>query len=200
MADHNWGDRPAAMNIIRRIVRAMTAPNNAKPFEFKTLSDHLVAQFKKTVAADWPANAVLTEATSWSAPNGTRCQRFMIDVSDPPKRRLWLVEKSSVTEVTVRPATTSELEAVLAVLRDVGASEEDIAQPIAEANYDCRRQSFELSFIPLEQMCEGTSYKRWYVTYHNDQRPPSVAFILETKRNGCWDTLPGGRVLRGEPW
>src|SRR5262249_17218171 len=147
----NWVDRPAAMNIIRRIVRAMTAPNNAKPFEFKTLSHHEVAQFEKTVAADCPANAALTEATSWLAPHGTRCQKFLIDVSDAPTRRLWLVEKSSVTEVAVRPATTSELEALLAVLRDVGAAEEDIAQPIAEANYDCRRQSFELSFIPLEQ-------------------------------------------------
>jgi hypothetical protein len=103
-------------------------------------------------------------------------------------------------KVTVRRATTSELEALLAVLRDVGAAEEDIAQPIAEANYDRLRQTFELSFIPVEQMCEGTSYKRWYVTYHNDHRPPSVAFILETKRNGWLDTLPGGRVLRGEPW
>jgi hypothetical protein len=188
------------MNIFRRIVRAITAPNKTKPLEFKTLSDHEVAQFKKTVAADWPANAVLRNATRWSASDGTQCQSFTIDVSDPPKRRAWRVEKSSVTEVIVRPATTSELEALLAVLRDVGAAEEDIAQPIAEANYDCRRQSFELSFISLEQACNGTPYKRWYVTYHNDHRPPSVAFILETKRDGSWDTLPGGRVLRGEPW
>jgi hypothetical protein len=105
-----------------------------------------------------------------------------------------------MTDLITRPATTSELEKLIAILRDVGAAEEDIASPVSEAHYDYDRRSFELSFVPLERMIEGSVYKRWYVKFHNDRRPPSVAFLLETKRDGWFDTLPGGRIMRGEPW
>jgi hypothetical protein len=152
----------------------MTEPNRPQP-----LSQREVTQLMNAVAPVWPRDATITEASSWLGPNNVRYQKLAIDVSETPKHRLWVVELSDVVSVITRPATTSELEDVIAILCDVGAVEEDIASPVSEAHYDCHRHSFELSFVPLERMIEGGVYKRWYVTYHDDQRPRRLLSYLK---------------------
>jgi hypothetical protein len=89
---------------------------------------------------------------------------------------------------------------LIAVLREVGASDEEVAAPVAEAHLDCEAERFQMSFVDIAEMVEGVPYKRWSVKYHRDGRRPSVAFLLETRRDGWYHTLPGGAVLRGTPW
>src|SRR5262245_16591446 len=125
-----------------------------QPYRPRPLSQRELTRLKNAVAPVWPRDAAITEASSWFGQKGIRYQKLAIEVSEPPKNRLWIVELSDVVSVT-RPATTSELEDVIAILCDVGAAEEDIASPVSEAHYDCERHAFELSFVPLERMIEG---------------------------------------------
>ena len=49
-------------------------------------------------------------------------------------------------------------------------------------------------------MVEGKAYKRWFVRYHDDGRPPSIAFGYETRRKTWYHTMPGNQIVRGDPY
>ena len=168
----------------------------AHRIELQDMSPDDIARTVSTVGDAWPADANQIEAVCWHDAQGRRCEKVTVRTAHPPRCRIWRIDD----RLRCRPATDAELVELVAVLRDVGASEEDVAGPVAEAHFDCDKTCFELSFTALSEMIEGISYKRWQVQYHGDGRHPSVAFVLETRRGNWWTTLPGGAVLRGTPW
>jgi hypothetical protein len=113
----------------------------------------------------------------------------------------WIAERSgSVYRLQARPATPEEIELLLEALDELGVRELDAGAPIAEVEYDCRYRSYQLCFTALEDMIEGKPYKRWVFRRHRDGRPLSVGYVCETRRNDAFATLPGGAILRGNPW
>lgn len=117
-----------------------------------------------------------------------------------PRSCSWTAERAGpVFRLQMRPADPHELADLLQALRELGAIEGEDVQ-VAEAEYDCRYRSFQLCFVALEDMVEGVPYKRWVFRRHRDGRPISVGYLCETRRGNSYDTLPGGAILRGDPW
>ena len=126
-----------------------------------------------------------------------------------PRSCSWTAERAgSVYRLQMRPATPEEMADLLHALQELGVLEqgeaegetESVAESVAEAEYDCRHRSFQMCFVALEDMVEGVPYKRWVFRRHRDGRPISVGYICETRRGNSYDTLPGGAILRGDPW
>lgn len=113
----------------------------------------------------------------------------------------WIAERSGpVYRLQARPATADEIAELLEGLAELGVRDEGRSAPIAEAEYDCRYRSYQLCFVALEDMEEGQPYKRWVFRRHRDGRPLSVGYLCETRRGDGYATLPGGAILRGNPW
>ncbi len=113
----------------------------------------------------------------------------------------WIAERSGpVYRLQARPATADEIRALLEALSELGVRDFDPSAPIAEAEYDCRYRSYQLCFTALEDMAEGRPYRRWVFRRHRDGRPLSVGYLCETRRGDGYATLPGGAILRGNPW
>ncbi len=91
---------------------------------------------------------------------------------------------------------------MVGILRDCGAADAALAAPVASADLrlDTPEQTGTVSFTPLEEMVEGTAYKEWFVRFHVDGRPPSLAYTSMTRRGQRFKPLPGGRIVRGKPW
>jgi hypothetical protein len=118
-----------------------------------------------------------------------------------PRCRTWIAERlGQVFRLQARPATPDEIDELLDALSELGVLDSDGAEPIAEAEYDCRNRSYQLCFTALEDMMEGLPYKRWVFRRHRDGRPLSVGYLCETRRGDAYKTLPGGAILRGNPW
>ena len=162
--------------------------------DVRQLTDTELAELRDMIGNGWPAGAQLIEAIGWSA-QGMLFQKVTIETTAPPQSRIWIAESAPkrAATFTTRPATAAELDKVLSALREVGAG--DIAQPIVEAHCTPKSDSFQLSFVRLADMVEGTPYKRWHIQFHADHLP-SISYLLETRRGGWFKTLPGGRVLR----
>jgi hypothetical protein len=113
----------------------------------------------------------------------------------------WVAERAGpVFRLQARPATADELEELRQALRELDVYDVDEEAPIAEAEYDCRYRSYQLCFTALEDMVEGQPYERWVFRRHRDGRPLSVGYLRETRRGDGYATLPGGAILRGNPW
>lgn len=124
-----------------------------------------------------------------------------VNAERAPLCSTWIAERTGpVFRLQARPATTDEICELLQALAELGVP--GIAEPttIAEAEYDCRYRSYQLCFTALEDMVEGKPYERWVFRRHGDGRPLSVGFLRETRRGDAYATLPGGGILRGNPW
>lgn len=118
-----------------------------------------------------------------------------------PLRSTWLVERRGRSyRLRARPASLEEIELLLDVLRELGELGASVPEAIAEAEYDCSQRTYQLCFTPLQDMHEGSAYRRWIFRRHSDARPLSVGYLCETRRGDEFATLPGGGVLRGSPW
>jgi hypothetical protein len=151
-----------------------------------------------------PSEAIV-KGVSWpAASSGHRNYRVSVWLDqgrDVPLCSTWIAERSGdVFRLLGRPANRDELELLYEALRELGARDELETGGIAEAHYDCKHRTFQLSFTPLEQMHEGLPYRRWILRQHDDGRPMSVAYISETRLGDAYATLPDGRTLRGNPW
>lgn len=149
-----------------------------------------------------PADAVL-QGVWW--PGETHEQRnyrlTMWCETSTPLCSTWVAERSGpVYRLQARPATSDEIDALLEALQELGVEQAAPGEPIAEVEYDCRYRSYQLSFTALEDMVEGRPYKRWIFRRHRDGRPLSVGYLCETRRGDAYATLPGGAILRGNPW
>lgn len=121
--------------------------------------------------------------------------------ANSPRCSTWVAERAGqVYQLQARPATPEELDELLDTLSELGELDSDGAEAIAEAEYDCRHRSYQLCFTALEDMLEGVPYKRWVFRRHRDGRPISVGYLCETRRGDAYQTLPGGAILRGNPW
>lgn len=119
----------------------------------------------------------------------------------PPRHSVWLAERrGNVYRLKLRPANADEIQLLLEALREVAAFEPETAPAVVEADYDCSERTYQVCFTALEDMREGTAYKRWILRRHYDARPLSVGYVLETRRDNGYATLPGGATLRGSPW
>ena len=118
-----------------------------------------------------------------------------------PLQSMWVAERAGdVFRMLARPANRDEILELLEALREVRALEPEISNPVAEAQYDCRERTYQLSFTSLDAMLEGVRYKRWIFRRHGGGRPLSVGYVLETRSNAAHVALSGGEVLRGSPW
>jgi hypothetical protein len=150
----------------------------------------------------WP-NDALVQGTWWPGKTeDTRNYKVTLGTTHAiPLTSTWVAERSNgVYRLCARPASADEVEALLEALRELDALEPDADATIAEAQYDCRERVYQLCFTPLEDMMEGLRYERWVFRRHLDGRPLSVGFVFETRRGDAFATLPGGAVLRGNPW
>ena len=150
----------------------------------------------------WP-NDALVQGSWWPGKNeDTRNYKVTLWTTHAaPLTSTWIAESSDgAYRLCTRPANSNELEELLDALRELGALEPDADVTIAEAQYDCRERVYQLCFTPLEEMMEGLRYERWVFRRHRDGRPLSVGYIFETPRGDAYATLPGGAVLRGNPW
>jgi len=165
------------------------------------MSSHDIVERVRSLGDACPTDVDQIEGICWDGSRGVRLEKLTAREAAPPHLRIWIFEvRGDDVRLTTRPAIEGELVELVAVLREVGASDEEVATPAFEAELDCQAHRFQLSFVDLTQMIEGAPYKRWSVQYHRDGRPPSVAFLLETRREGWYHSLPGGAVLRGTPW
>jgi hypothetical protein len=148
-----------------------------------------------------PDDAIV-KAVWWpGVAEGQRNYRLTAWTTTEPRRGTWLVERlRNVYRLRARPADADELGRLLDALRDVRALEPGARPEVAQADYDCSKRSYQLCFTLLEDMREGTPYKRWILRRHHDDRPLSVGYLLETRRGNGYATLPGGATLRGSPW
>lgn len=118
-----------------------------------------------------------------------------------PRCSTWIAERlGQVFRLQARPATADEIDELLEALRELDVLDSKDVETIAEAEYDCRYRSYQLCFTALEDMLEGRTYERWVFRRHRDGRPLSVGYLCETRRGDAYETLPGGAILRGNPW
>jgi len=150
----------------------------------------------------WPDDALVKGSWWPGTTESTRNYKLTLWTTHAaPLTSTWIAERSNgVYRLCTRPASPDEVEALLDTLRELDALEHDAETTIAEAQYDCRERVYQLCFTPLEEMMEGLCYERWVFRRHLDGRPLSVGYILETRRGDAYATLPGGAVLRGNPW
>jgi hypothetical protein len=169
------------------------------PQRLSTLDLHA---FARALELSWPSDGVV-KGVWWPATSAEK-RNYKVTLwtpDSPPLSSTWIAERSgSVYRLQARPANADELETLLDALRELGALERDVGATIAEAQYDCRNRSYQLCFTPLEEMLEGLRYERWVFRRHSDGRPLSVGYLFETRRGDAYATLPGGAVLRGNPW
>lgn len=150
----------------------------------------------------WPRDA-LVHGTWWpgKTEDTRNCKVTLWTTHATPLTSTWIVEQShGVYRLCTRPANADEVADLIEALRELDALEPDAAPTIAEAQYDCRERVYQLCFTALEEMLEGLRYERWVFRRHVDGRPLSVGYIFETRRGEAYATLPGGGVLRGNPW
>jgi hypothetical protein len=169
----------------------------------RALSNVELMDVTQALELSLPPEAVV-KGSSWpGAAEDTRNFRVSMWTNgndDQPRHSVWLAErKGQVYRLRARPATAEELRELLDALRELGADQAQ-DEPVAEAEYDCTDRRYQLCFTPLEEMVEGLSYKRWILRRHRDGRPLSVGYVCETRRGDDYATLPGGAVLRGNPW
>jgi len=168
----------------------------------RRLSTSELHGFARTLELSWPSDGVV-KGFSWP---GTSAEKRNYQVTlgargQSPLNRTWVAERcGNVYRLVARPADADELQQLLDTLRELGALELGSEDAIAEAQYDCRNRTYELSFTPLEEMLEGQRYERWMFRRHLDGRPWSVGYVFETRRGNASELLPGGSVLRGNPW
>lgn len=178
-----------------------TMGNNAHegPQRLSTFELH---GFARALELTWPSDGIV-KGVCW--PGASAEQRnYEVTLWTPdatPLRSTWVAERSgNVYRLLARPANADELEQLFEALRELNALEGELSDAIAEAQYDCRQRTYQLCFTPLEEMREGMRYDRWVFRRHSDGRPLSVGYVVETRRGDGYDTLPGGSVLRGNPW
>lgn len=175
--------------------------NNAQvgPQRLSSLELQAIARALELV---WPTDAVVQGSWWPGKTDDTRNYKVTLWATHAaPLTSTWIAERSDgAYRLRTRPATRDELEELLDALRELGALERDVDTTIAEAQYDCRERVYQLCFTPLEEMMEGLRYERWVFRRHVDERPLSVGYIFETRRANAYATLPGGAILRGNPW
>ncbi len=166
------------------------------------LSTSELHAFARALDLSWPPQAIV-QGVWWPGSDEQR-QNYRVTASQSHAsllRSTWIAERAhDVYRVMARPANADEIEELLQALRELDALEQRVDEPIAEAQYDCRHRTYQLCFTALEAMLEGFAYKRWIFRRHADGRPLSVAYICETCDGNAYVTLPGGAVLRGDPW
>lgn len=170
--------------------------------EPRRLSNLELHAFARALELSWPNDAI-AKGVSWpAAAENTRNYRVTVwSVDAAPLSSTWIAERhDGVYRVLARPADRAEVESLLQALRELDALEDDADATIAEAQYDCRERVYQLCFTPLEDMLEGLRYERWLFRRHTDDRALSVAYIFETRRGNAYVRLPGGAILRGDPW
>jgi hypothetical protein len=196
-----------ALVVNRDYVRAQTTEagttmgNNAHEGPQRLSTSELHA-FARTLELSWPSDGIV-KGFCWPGISAERRNyKVTLWTSDAtPLSSTWIAERSgNVYRLLARPANADELEALLDALRELNALEADLAGAIAEAQYDCRSRTYQLCFTALEDMVEGLRYERWVFRRHADGRPLSVGYVLETRQGDGYATLPGGSVLRGNPW
>ncbi|HYP87770.1 MAG TPA: hypothetical protein VEQ59_06445 [Polyangiaceae bacterium] len=170
----------------------------------RSLTNSELSSLARSLELNWPQDAII-KGESWPGVDDDRrnYRLTMWTARSPlePVCSTWLVERhGNLYRLKTRPAEPHEIELLLDTLRELGALEPDAVESIAEATYDCGQHTFQLCFTALEDMREGTPYKRWIFRRHPDPRPLSVAYLQETRRDNSYDTLPGGAILRGNPW
>lgn len=167
------------------------------------------AEIDETVRAwgiPWPAGAELVEALQWTSRGESEVlwRKIWVKVpgaTDGPVTRIWIARlERGRWALLYRPVTADELAALLVVLREVGAPEDELAPPIGDAGYGSETDFFDIVPTPLEAMIERRPYRRYGVRFHADGRPASVGYFLETRQGSVNKTLPGGGVLRGTPY
>jgi hypothetical protein len=166
------------------------------------LSTFELQGFARALELSWPSDSIV-RGVWW--PGGSpekRNYEVTLWTSDAtPLSSTWVAERTGdVYRLRARPANPDEIHALLEALRELDALESDVGGPIAEAQYDCRYQTYQLCFTPVEEMLEGLRYERWVFRRHSDGRPLSVGYLFATRRGAAAATLPGGSVLRGDPW
>jgi hypothetical protein len=151
-----------------------------------------------------PVDAIVMGATWPGTSEGHRNYRLSMwrrRTALDPLHSTWLIERrADVYRLRLRPADADEIQMLIAALREVAADELDDTPAIAEADYDCADRTYQLCFTAFEDMREGVPYKRWILRRHEEARPLSVGFVVETRRGRDYATLPGGATLRGSPW
>jgi hypothetical protein len=173
---------------------AHEGPQRLSSFELRSIA--------RALELSWPSDA-LVKAVVWagnaSGKRNYRITSWAVDAN--PLCSTWVAERSGeVYRLMARPANPDELQAMLEALRELDALEDDCEGSVAEAQYDCRNRTYQLCFTPLEGMLEDIPYKRWVFRRHDDGRPLSVGYLCETRRGDAYATLPGGAILRGNPW
>lgn len=157
-------------------------------------------RWRAYIGAQWPEGALVHEAIAWESTHGTH-YKIWLRSPERPIDRLWILRMpcGDRVELCSRPATRDEIERCMAALREVAAEEFRQRRLPAEANTDEPGSAVWLSFEAPDEAVAGRAYRRWFVRFHDDD-VPSVAYVLETPRGHGWKTLPGGRILRGQPW
>jgi len=176
--------------------------SNAEPLS-KSLSQLELLALARALELCFPADAIVA-GVWWPGTDAEhRNYRLVISPSRASGEPLgtWLIERrGNVYRMRTRPLDADEIQIVLEALREVAAVAPDANPRIAEALYDCTEHTYELRLTALEQMRESVAYERWILRRHPDQRPLSVGYVLETRRERRYVSLPGGATLRGSPW
>jgi len=166
------------------------------------LSTLELRDFARTLELSWPDDGIV-KGFWWPGAHAEK-RNYQVKLwtrDGAPLSSTWIAERSgNVYRLAVRPARSDELDQLILALRELSALEADASVTIAEAQYDCRNQQYQLSFTPLEEMREGLRYERWVFRRVRDGQPLSVGYSFETRRGNAYAALPGGSVLRGSPW
>lgn len=166
------------------------------------LSTFELHNFARTLELSWPSDGVV-KGVWWPGASAEK-RNYEVTLWTPdamPLTSTWLAERSgNVYRLRARPANPDEVEQLLEALRELNALEGEMADAIAEAQYDCRGRTYQLCFTPLAEMLEGRRYERWVFRRHADGRPLSVGYLFETRRGDAYSRLPGASVVRGNPW
>lgn len=179
-----------------------TQPPQRSVTSFQALSSRELLEVAQALELSVPPDALLQGIWWHGEIYGVRNYRLtQWCETASPRRRTWVAERAgAVYRLQARPATPDELQALLEALWELGVREIEPSALVAEAEYDCRYGSYQLCATPLEKMVEGRPYKRWIFRRHRDGRPLSVGYLCETRRGEVYATLPGGAILRGNPW